>query len=130
MFHWLKHVGGSIEEAYRYFEQYEGMKSHLELQLDEPTTMQREDDEYNGSEWSHMSDYDAMGMAPNAEDQRESGEGVFGVRSGRGDDSYTPMKFLHAVRYTFGKTNKRYFDQVHDILADDPGLGGDSDSEV
>ena len=52
------------------------------------------------------------------------------LRNGRGDDSYTPMKFLHAVRYTFGKTNKRYFDQVHDILADDPGLGGDSDSEV
>ena len=52
------------------------------------------------------------------------------LRNGRGDDSYTPMKFLQAVRHTFGKTNKRYFDQVHDILADDPGLGGDSDSEV
>ena len=51
------------------------------------------------------------------------------LRDGRGDNTYSPMKFLKAVRHSFGATNKRYFDQVHDILTDDPLLGGNSDSE-
>ena len=63
MFHWLKHVGGSIGEAYKHFGQYYVRQSYLELKLETPTTMQREENDDNWSEWSHMSDYDATGVA-------------------------------------------------------------------
>ena len=63
MFHWLKHVGGTVEDAYEYFQHYRGKQSYDELQLQRPEPMTRisEDDGY--SDWSHMSDYDEFGMA-------------------------------------------------------------------
>ena len=51
------------------------------------------------------------------------------LRNGRRDNTYTPMKFLKAARYSFATSNKRYFEQVQAILTDDPLLGGHSDSE-
>ena len=51
------------------------------------------------------------------------------LRNERGVNTYSPMKFLKAVRHSFGATNKRYFDQVQDILTDDPLPGDNSDSE-
>ena len=45
MFHWLKQVGGSIEDAYRYFEQFKGKQSYLELHLIKPTPTQRDNEE-------------------------------------------------------------------------------------
>ena len=50
-------------------------------------------------------------------------------RNGRGDNTYTPMKFLKAARYSFATANKKYFDLVQDILTEDPLLGGSSDSD-
>ena len=51
------------------------------------------------------------------------------LRNGRGDNTYTPMKFLKAARHSFATSNKRYFDQVQNILTDDLLLGGNSDSD-
>ena len=63
MFHWLKHIGGKIEDAYHHFEDYKGMLSYQELNLDVPNPLPRDDDD-EGSEWSHMSDYDESGSSP------------------------------------------------------------------
>ena len=69
MFHWLKAIGGSIDSAYETFKQYEGKASYTKLGLGLPTPMEKDDD-YT-SEWSHMSDYDAMGLSPGQEDYQK-----------------------------------------------------------
>ena len=42
-------LGGSIEEAYKQFTQYKGRQSYLELELETPTTMQKDEDDDNGA---------------------------------------------------------------------------------
>ena len=62
MFNWLRAMGKNIEDAYDAFKEYKGKTSYAELGLELPTPM--EQDGSNADEWSHMSDYDAMGCSP------------------------------------------------------------------
>ena len=61
MFHWLRSIGRQMIEAYIAFEEYKGRTSYQEMELDKPRQIPRDDD---GSEWSHMSDYDEFGLSP------------------------------------------------------------------
>ena len=61
MFHWLQSIGRQVSEAYEAFREYNGRASYEELSLEKPAPMIQEDD---GSELSHMSDYDNMGFIP------------------------------------------------------------------
>ena len=63
MFHWLRCIGGSTEDAYKHFEQYKGRESYEELQLQPPTPLQRDGERDGCSEWTFMSDYDNFGVA-------------------------------------------------------------------
>lgn len=36
MFHWLRAIGGSIDEAYNHFRDYKGKESHVQLGLEMP----------------------------------------------------------------------------------------------
>ena len=60
MFHWLRSIGRQMIEAYIAFEEYKGRTSYQEMELDKPRQIPRDDD---GSEWSHMSDYDEFGLS-------------------------------------------------------------------
>ena len=73
MFHELKHIGGDISEAYNRFKHYRGRQSYLEIKLDHPKPMQDGEDD-DGSEWSHMSDYDDMGAMPISVEQAGGAE--------------------------------------------------------
>ena len=44
MFHWLKAIGGNVEDAYKQFQSYNGKQSYSELQLDEPEPLARDED--------------------------------------------------------------------------------------
>ena len=61
MFHWQKATGKRVDEAYEAFRNYNGKASYEELGLGIPTSMPQEEDD---SEWSHMSDCDDTGFAP------------------------------------------------------------------
>ena len=57
---------------HRVFERYEGKKSYTELGLEPPMPM--EQDIEHADEWSHMSDYDEMGISPSNDTTVENGE--------------------------------------------------------
>ena len=80
MFHWLKAMGGSIEEAYNHFKEYRGKASYTQLGLTPLDSTEEEESGDGGS--SHMSNYDAMGLAP---EHRGSCE------EGRRTDESTPI---------------------------------------
>ena len=61
MSHWLRATGRRMEDRFEAFKEYKGRASHSALGLEMPTPMEKDDD---GSEWSHMSDYDEIGFAP------------------------------------------------------------------
>ena len=64
MFQWLRCIGASVKESYKHFEKYKGKQSYDELQLQPPTSLGGDGDDIDCSEWSHMSDYDEFGKAP------------------------------------------------------------------
>ena len=64
MFHWLKAVGGNVMNAYDHFKDYIGKESYDEMKLDRPAPMSKTESEGDESIWSHMSDYDEFGLAP------------------------------------------------------------------
>ena len=50
MFHWLKHVGGTVNEAYEHFQHYRGKQSYDELQLQRPEPITRDPDDDDHSD--------------------------------------------------------------------------------
>ena len=67
MLNGLKAAGWSIKDAYTAFQYYQGKERYEQLQLQPPQPAPR--DEACESEWSHMSDYDEMGLAPYQEEE-------------------------------------------------------------
>ena len=55
-FHWLKRIGGEVNDAYEHFRNYRGKQRYDERKLDEPTPYPKEDDNDSCSVWSHMRD--------------------------------------------------------------------------
>ena len=88
MFHWLKHVGGKLGDAYEHFKQYKGKQSYDELQLRRPDPMPKDPDDDGHSEWSHMSDYDELGMADSCEEEEPDGGEHCDESEGRMIDIY------------------------------------------
>ena len=88
MFHWLKAIGGSIDRAYETFQKYEGKASYTRMGLELPTPMEKDDD--CTREWSHMSDYDAMGLALGHEDYQKQDDANCQNGGGGGNICVTP----------------------------------------
>ena len=107
MFHWLKAVGGRMEDRFEMFEDYQGKASYRKLGLEVPTPMEKDED---GSEWSHMSDYDDMGWSPiNEREHIEPSEGTTLVNPS--------CEGPHRVRDHASGTQKEedHVDNVHEI---------------
>lgn len=77
MFHWLKATGKRISEAYKAFEEYEGRTSYEKIRL-EPLEPMEQEEGYT-EEWSHMSDYDDMCLAPGHGEGTEDGVNIVGM---------------------------------------------------
>ena len=88
MFHWLRAVGGDVEDAYKHFPRYNGKQSYEELQLDEPEPMVKEEEDDNSSVWSHMSDYDEIGSMPDFE--VPEGESIEIEQTPKGEECLRP----------------------------------------